>query len=307
MNGPAIELNGLTVKFGDFTAVDNVSFSVATGEIFGFLGANGAGKTTTIRVLCGLLMPTSGSVCVGGQDCAAHGRDIKSIVGYMSQKFTLYDDLTVAENMSFKASLRRMEPILAKQRMEELFSFIGFIYPIATMVRDLPSGIKQQVSLAATLLHDPSIIFLDEPTSGVSPSVRAKFWELIRNLAGKGKTVIVTTHYMDEAEQCGRIALMRAGSVIAMGSPAELKAQAYPEPVMEISAPGVGHQRIAAHLSADSEVARFWPMGLRYHAVTKSKDSVEKIRRSLPQGYSSGVITPSLEDVFMRLVEGDSR
>lgn len=230
----AIEINNLTVKFGDFTAVDNISFSVATGEIFGFLGANGAGKTTTIRVLCGLLHPTSGSVCVGGKECRGQGhdhggRDIKAIVGYMSQKFTLYDDLTVAENMAFKASLRRMPAELMQQRMKELFSFIGFGQNLNTMVKDLPSGIKQQVSLAATLLHDPMIIFLDEPTSGVSPSVRAKFWKLIRELAGKGKTVIVTTHYMDEAEQCGRIALMRDGTIIALGSPAELKEQAFPE------------------------------------------------------------------------------
>jgi ABC-2 type transport system ATP-binding protein len=147
----------------------------------------------------------------------------------MSQKFTLYDDLTVAENMAFKASLRRMTNELMQARMKDLFSFIGFEHKLNTMVRDLPSGLKQQVSLAATLLHDPTIIFLDEPTSGVSPAVRAKFWKLIRNLAGNGKTVIVTTHYMDEAEQCGRIALMRSGSIIALGSPAELKAQAFPE------------------------------------------------------------------------------
>jgi ABC-2 type transport system ATP-binding protein len=229
MNSPAIEIIGLSIKFGEFTAVNNVSFSVNKGEIFGFLGANGAGKTTTIRVLCGLLRPTAGTVYVSGLDAHTGGHGIKSIVGYMSQKFTLYDDLTVTENMSFKASLRRMEPQLAARRTQELFSFIGFTYNANTLVRNLPSGIKQQVSLAATLLHDPSIIFLDEPTSGVSPTVRANFWKLISGLADRGKTIIVTTHYMDEAEQCGRIALMRSGEIIALGSPEELKKQAFPD------------------------------------------------------------------------------
>jgi ABC-2 type transport system ATP-binding protein len=206
-----------------------LSLSVEQGEIFGFLGANGAGKTTAIRVMCGLLVPTSGDVHIAGLDFSRGRTAIKKKVGYMSQKFTLYDDLTVIENLNFKATIRRITEITAEQRIEEIFEFIGYGSGRDTMVRDLPAGVKQQVSLAATLLHDPEIVFLDEPTSGVSPAVRARFWSLIRRLAKEGKTVFVTTHYMDEAEECGRIALMRAGKLIALGSPAGLEKQTYPD------------------------------------------------------------------------------
>ena len=223
-----VELNELTVKFGDFTAVDKLTLSVAKGEIFGFLGANGAGKTTAIRVMCGLLLPTSGDVRIAGMDFSSGKDAIKRKVGYMSQKFTLYDDLSVMENLYFKASMRKISDADAKERIENVFDFIGFKSGHDTMVRELPAGVKQQVSLAATLLHEPEIVFLDEPTSGVSPAVRARFWSLIRKLAQEGKTVFVTTHYMDEAEECGRIALMRAGKLIALGSPRELEKKTYP-------------------------------------------------------------------------------
>jgi ABC-2 type transport system ATP-binding protein len=249
----AVELNNLTVKFGDFAAVNDLSLTVEKGEIFGFLGANGAGKTTAIRVMCGLLLPTSGEVRIAGLDFSKGKDAIKRKVGYMSQKFTLYDDMTVIENLNFKTSMRKIPDDIAKERIEKVFDFIGFKSGQDTMVKDLPAGVKQQVSLAATLIHDPEIVFLDEPTSGVSPAVRARFWSLIRKLAGDGKTVFVTPHYMDEAEECGRIALMRAGKLIALGSPAQLE-----------------------------------------------KDT-----------YLSGVTTagkkPTLEDVFIKLVEGDER
>lgn len=225
----AVEINNLTVKFGDFTAVDSLTLSVERGEIFGFLGANGAGKTTAIRVMCGLLIPTSGDVRVEGLDPRNGLAAIKQTVGYMSQKFTLYDDLTVMENLNFKATIRRMAEKDAAKRVDEIFDFIGYDSGRDTMVKELPAGVKQQVSLAATLLHDPAIVFLDEPTSGVSPAVRARFWSLIRKLAKEGKTVFVTTHYMDEAEECGRIALMRAGKLIALGSPQQLEKDTYPE------------------------------------------------------------------------------
>ena len=224
----AVELNNLTVKFGDFAAVKDLSLSVDKGEIFGFLGANGAGKTTAIRVMCGLLLPTSGDVRIAGLDFSSGKDAIKRKVGYMSQKFTLYDDLTVIENLNFKSALRKIPENISKKRIEAIFEFIGYDYGRDTMVRDLPAGVKQQVSLAATLLHDPEIVFLDEPTSGVSPAVRARFWSLIRRLAKEGKTVFVTTHYMDEAEECGRIALMRTGRLIALGSPAQLERETYP-------------------------------------------------------------------------------
>lgn len=209
----AVNIDNLSVKFGDFLAVDHISFQVKKGEIFGFLGANGAGKTTTIRVLCGLLTPTSGTVSVPE----------KSKVGYMSQKFTLYNDLTVAENLDFIAALRKLEQQTYVKHRQELFDFISFDKPIQTMVKDLPSGMKQQVSLAAALLHDPEIIFLDEPTAGVSSVSRERFWALIRQLAQQGKTLFVTTHHMEEAEYCERIAFMHEGKIIVLDSPENLK------------------------------------------------------------------------------------
>ena len=225
----AVDVKNLSVRFGDFKAVDQISFSVARGEIFGFLGANGAGKTTTIRVLCGLLTPSQGSAEIAGIPVtAARAIDVKNKVGYMSQKFTLYNDLSVGENLEFIASLRKLSDAVLKQRQAELFAFVGFDKPVNTLVKDLPGGMKQQVSLAAALLHDPDIVFLDEPTAGVSPGARAKFWDLIRQLSARGKTIFVTSHYMDEVEQCQRIALMRDGQIIALGSPAELKRSTFP-------------------------------------------------------------------------------
>jgi ABC-2 type transport system ATP-binding protein len=304
----AIAIEHLSVQFGDFRAVDDVSFTVRRGEIFGFLGANGAGKTTTIRVMCGLLVPSGGTVRIAGLTFGrAGGRAIKEKVGYMSQKFTLYDDLTVAENMAFKAALRGIPEDAAAARQRELFDFIGFAYPGTTLVRDLPSGIKQQLSLAATLLHEPEIIFLDEPTAGVSPAVRLRFWELIRQLAGRGRTVIVTTHYMDEAEQCDRIALMRAGKLIALDSPAGLKSRAYPEPLVEVAAPGEPHAAIAAFLERSVGVRRAWPYGLRYHAAMQDAPACAAFLKQLPSGYAGRGIAPSLEDVFVKLVEGVER
>jgi ABC-2 type transport system ATP-binding protein len=305
--GLSIDINNLTVKFGAFVAVDSVSFSVSGGEIFGFLGANGAGKTTTIRVMCGLLTPTGGDVCVAGLGFEKGGDAIKEKVGYMSQKFTLYDDLTVEENMAFKAAIRRISKATARSKQKELFDFIGFAYPVTTLVKHLPTGIKQQISLAASLLHDPDIIFLDEPTSGVSPLLRAKFWDLIRQLAGKGKTVIVTTHYMDEAEQCERIALMRTGKLIALDSPQNLKKMAYPDPVVEVIVREENARGAALRLSEDKDVETLWPYGMKYHAALKAGAALESFLQRLPAGISGSAIAPSLEDVFIRLVEGADR
>nr|BFD66747.1 hypothetical protein HAGR004_17690 [Bdellovibrio sp. HAGR004] len=225
----AVEVRDLSVQFGDFYAVSGLSFSVKKGEVFGFLGANGAGKTTTIRVLCGLLLPSAGQAFVCGLDVLTESFEVKKKVGYMSQKFTLYDDLTVKENLDFTSSLRKMDPNLFQRQKEKLLDMIRFRSSEGTLVRDLPGGIKQQVSLVAAVLHDPEIVFLDEPTAGVSPAFRQRFWKLIDSLASEGKTVFVTTHYMDEAEQCGRIALMRSGELIALDSPAALKRNSFPD------------------------------------------------------------------------------
>jgi ABC-2 type transport system ATP-binding protein len=302
----AVTVENLTVRFGSFTAVDGITFDVSPGEIFGFLGANGAGKTTTIRVLTGLLPPTSGTVRVAGLSFDDGGRAIKSRVGYMSQRFTLYTDLSVAENLSFAAGLRKIPPALAKERTQRLLTFVKFTHPLTTQVRALPGGLKQEVSLVAALLHDPEIVFLDEPTAGVSPSARARFWALIRGLAKEGKTIFVTTHYMDEAEECGRIALMRAGRIIALGSPAELKTHAFPERLVEIqwveAAPADWRESLLA--GAASSVV---PYGLQYHVLIKDAGAWQRFISEQGGRLTSRDIRPSLEDVFIRLVEGVDR
>jgi ABC-2 type transport system ATP-binding protein len=299
----AVEVRDLTVRFGDFKAVDHVSFSVSRGEIFGFLGANGAGKTTTIRVLCGLLTPSDGYVRVAGTGFDEGERAIKSKVGYMSQKFTLYNDLTVEENLNFIASLRKIEPKTYLRRRQELFELISFDKPLDSKVMELPGGIKQQVSLAAALLHDPEIIFLDEPTAGVTPASRARFWTLIREIAGRGKTVFVTTHYMDEAEQCGRIALMRTGELIALDTPAGLKKAAFPMPMFEFDPrEKLSFQELSKVQHGDL-FSFFEPYGLRFHASIVDRVSWERARPGLEKTFRIREIPPTLEDVFIREVE----
>lgn len=302
----AIVVEDLTIRFGEFTAVDRVSFTVSRGEIFGFLGANGAGKTTTIRTLCGLLVPTSGQARVAGLGFADGGKAIKSKVGYMSQKFTLYNDLTVAENLAFAAGLRKLSPRTLAERTRELLGFIGFDYRLDAMVRDLPGGLKQELALAASMLHDPEIIFLDEPTSGVAPAARARFWRLIRKLTDAGKTVLVTTHYMDEAEQCGRIALMRAGRLIALDAPEELKAKTFPQPLVELE-PGAADPAAVDKLRSGAGVLSAQPYGMRYHLVLENEAAWDRLARIVPPGAAARRIKPSLEDVFIRLVEGGER
>ena len=317
MNAPApsVEVKNLTVAFGEFKAVDDISFEVQPGEIFGFLGANGAGKTTTIRVLCGLLKPTRGEVCVGGL-CLRDGlTPVKQRVGYMSQKFTLYQDLTVIENLEFTAALRKMPQDLFKSRVEEILNFIGFDRDRKTLVRDLPGGLKQEVSLAAAILPDPIVVFLDEPTAGVTPAARARFWALIRNLSEKGKTVFVTTHYMDEAEQCGRIALMRTGRIIALDTPAGLKQSAFPESMVELTlAPDHPHsldnqaeKTLLERLKAEGGLLEMKPHGMRYHALVGNADVWNRCLQSAGRDFTAKPILPSLEDVFIRLVEGPQR
>ena len=303
MNKTTVEVSGLTVRFGDFTAVDRISFSVRSGETFGFLGANGAGKTTTIRVLCGLLHPTEGNVRVAGVGFADGERAIKSKVGYMSQKFTLYNDLTVDENLSFIASLRKLDPQIYVRRRQELFDFISFDRSIHDMVSDLPGGTKQQVSLAAALLHDPEIIFLDEPTAGVSPASRIRFWSLIRKLSDSGKTVFVTTHYMDEAEQCGRIALMREGKIIALDTPEGLKRAAFPMPMLEFNPKGSLSFAEVSNWAHHDIFSFFEPYGLRFHASIKNEDEWDRVRSQFEEKFIIRRIKPSLEDVFIHSVE----
>jgi ABC-2 type transport system ATP-binding protein len=303
-NSLAVEVKDLTVRFGDFKAVDDVSFSVAPGEIFGFLGANGAGKTTTIRVLCGLLKPSDGYVRVAGIGFEQGEQLIKSKVGYMSQKFTLYNDLTVEENLSFTAALRKMPTKEYIARRDELFRMISFDRPLNSKVAELSGGVKQQVSLAAALLHDPEVVFLDEPTAGVTPASRARFWALIRKIAEHGKTVFVTTHYMDEAEQCGRIALMRTGKLIALDTPIGLKRSAFPESLFEFDPKvEIRFEEISA-LQKDPVFSFFEPYGLRFHASVGNPVEWARRKPEFESRFAIRSIDPTLEDVFIRIVEG---
>lgn len=304
----SVDVSHLSVFFGDFRAVDDISFTVQYGEIFGFLGANGAGKTTTIRVLCGLLPPTSGAAKVAGLSFTrGEGTQIKARVGYMSQKFTLYDNMTVHENLIFMGSLRKMEPDLLKKRMEELLTFVGYTHSLTTFVQDLPGGMRQQVSLAAAVLHDPEILFLDEPTSGVTPVARARFWKLIRELAAKGKTVFVTTHYMDEAEQCERIALMRDGKIIALDSPDHLRDEAIRDPLFELEPLGAADTTLLEKIRKHASVQYFQVHGMRYHVLVGNLPLWEEFAKELSSSFRIRKIRPSLEDVFIRLVEGKER
>lgn len=307
MSNFSVEASHLVVKFGDFSAVDDVTFSVNAGEIFGFLGANGAGKTTTIRVLCGLLIPTSGHVHVGGSTYEHGDEIIKSKVGYMSQKFTLYNDLTIMENFEFSAALRKLSKNRLQERIKELVEFINLNKPLYTLVKDLPGGVKQQVSLAASILHDPEIIFLDEPTAGVTPAARARFWSLIRELSSKGKTVFVTTHYMDEAEQCQRIALMRSGQIIALDSPSELKRKTFPLPIFELDPIIKKDHDLIKDLKNHKSIESVDSYGFKYHAIIRDPEAWNLLALKLSSDFKIRQIPPSLEDVFIRLVEGGSR
>lgn len=302
-----VVVNNLNVIFGKFYAVKDVSFAVERGEIFGFLGANGAGKTTTIRVLCGLIVPSSGEVLIDS-DHFVKGKEnlIKQKVGYMSQRFTLYDDLTINENLSFAASLRKIEKAKFELARDRLFEFIDFTQDTDTIVSDLPGGIKQEVALVASILHDPVLIFLDEPTAGVAPAARARFWTLIKKLASIGKTIFVTTHYMDEAENCDRIALMRSGELIALDSPEGLKKSTYKQQIYNITA--INKEGLARLKSeAESVFSMFDPYGSHYHAMVRSDLNEQAVLDRLSQYCSIEKIEPSLEDVFVKLVEGDTR
>jgi ABC-2 type transport system ATP-binding protein len=223
MNAVAVEIRDLVKRFGDFIAVDHVSLNVGRGEIFGFLGPNGAGKSTTIRILCGLLAPTEGSATVGGYDVATESEAIKRSIGYMSQKFSLYDDLQVEENIDFFSGVYGVANGRRAERKEYVLRMAGLEDRRHSMTHLLAGGWKQRLALGCAILHEPPILFLDEPTSGVDPIARRDFWDLIYQLSEAGRTIFVSTHYMDEAEYCHRLALMYRGKVIALGAPSELK------------------------------------------------------------------------------------
>jgi ABC-2 type transport system ATP-binding protein len=222
---PAIEATDLTRVFGSFTAVDHISFTVGVGEVFGFLGANGAGKTTAMRMLTGLLAPSSGQARVAGFDVYSESEKIKQSIGYMSQKFSLYDDLTASENIRLYGGIYGLSRAQVRARTSQILTRLGLAHASTVPVRSLPLGWKQKLAFSVALLHEPRVVFLDEPTGGVDPITRRQFWELIYESAHAGTSVLVTTHYMDEAEYCDRLSIMVNGRIGAIGTPAELKRQ----------------------------------------------------------------------------------
>lgn len=303
MTKKAVVVKNMSVKFGDFYAVRDVSFDVSRGEIFGFLGANGAGKTTTIRVLCGLL-PASSGVVIVDDVLFLQGREneVKKKVGYMSQRFTLYDDLSVKENFDFAAALRNLTKKQYLEQRKKLLEFIGFDRNLRVVVKNLPAGLKQQIALCVALLHNPKIIFLDEPTAGVAPRARLNFWKLIKKLAKDGKTIFVTTHYMDEAENCGRIALMRDGRLIEIDSPENLKQKVFGDSLYRL------RSRKKNPKMPDLDLLDMWqPYGASYHLHFKDSVRVAKYLRDLKSDWEISQVSPSLEDVFIKLVEEQNK
>jgi len=304
--GPAVEVEDLTRRFGSFTAVNRVSFSVPAGQIFGFLGPNGAGKSTVIRMLCGVLKPSGGRGEVLGFDIARQPEKIKEHIGYMSQKFSLYDDLTVEENIEFYGGIYSLTGKRLEERKAWAVEITGLADHARSMTKVLSSGWKQRLAMACSILHEPPVIFLDEPTSGVDPVSRRRFWDLISAMAQAGVTVFVTTHYMEEAEYCDRLALIYQGNIVVMGTPAELKTKIMREAILDIHCPRPFEVMDAiAALPGVREAALF---GSGLHAVVMDPDEAGwRIRRELERlGVpleSMEQVVPSMEDVFVALIE----
>jgi ABC-2 type transport system ATP-binding protein len=296
-----VDVSGLTKKFGDFTAVDGISFTVGKGEIFGFLGPNGAGKSTTIKMLCGILQPTSGAGHVSGFDIQKENNKIRKIIGYMSQKFSLYEDLTVAENLEFFGSVYGLKGKKLAERSISAMELAGLPGQGNAPVKKLPVGFRQRLSLGAAILHDPPILFLDEPTSGVDPLMRRNFWDLIYRFAQEGKTIFVTTHYMEEAEHCDRIALIISGGIIAMDSPENLK-QSLPYSVYALKTENfIGLFNLVSGWGFIHEAAIF---GSDIHILCDKDFPLEKeLAASLGGSWGGSYIlervNPTLEDVFV--------
>jgi ABC-2 type transport system ATP-binding protein len=309
-NNNAVVVKDLERRFGNFMAVNRVSFEVKKGEIFGFLGPNGAGKSTTIRILCGILAPSGGTGTVAGFNILNEAEKIKTHIGYMSQKFSLYEDLTVEENINFYSGIYNISGEKKEERKDWVLRMAGLLNHRDSRTALLSGGWKQRLALGCAVLHEPPIIFLDEPTSGVDPISRRRFWDLIYELAGKGVTVFVTTHYMDEAEYCDRIGLIYRGELIALGTPELLKTQWMQEDVLEcLSERPQDALEVLEKISTVREAALF---GKGIHVVVEDADKAVHIIQDtlIERGFKVfriGKIVPSLEDVFVSLIEARDR
>jgi ABC-2 type transport system ATP-binding protein len=306
----AIEVRDLEMSFGGFRAVAGVSFTVRRGEIFGLLGPNGAGKSTTIRMLCGLLVPTGGSGRVAGLDIVRDTERIRARIGYMSQRFSLYDELTVEENIDFFSGIYRLPRDRREARKAWVLEMAGLREHRRSRTAELPGGWKQRLALGCAVLHEPPILFLDEPTSGVDPNSRRRFWDLIHGLAAGGVTVLVTTHYMEEAEYCDRLGVVYRGELAALGTPAELKAGLMREPVVGVEC--ARPQDALAVVEALPSVREAALHGGGLHAVARDAEAaLREIRAALAaagiRAGRVGRVTPSLEDVFVSLIESRDR
>ena len=302
----AVSVRDLSRTFGSFVAVDSVSFSVHTGEIFGFLGPNGAGKSTTIRMLCGLLRPSSGSGTVAGFDVLSQAEQIKQHIGYMSQKFSLYEDLTVSENIDFYGGIYGLRGSQLAKRRDWALAMAGLKDHRQSLTSILSGGWRQRLALACSILHEPPILFLDEPTSGVDPLSRRRFWDLIYSMADQGITVFVTTHYMEEAEYCNRIALIYHGKMIALGSPLELKTKAMHDSLFDLRCPDPQPLIEPLRKLPGVRDATLFGAGLHILATDaeKARREIENLLANMGYaGHAVDIITPSMEDVFISLIE----
>lgn len=302
----SIQVNNLTKRFGTFTAVDKVSFNVKAGKIFGFLGANGAGKSTTIRMLCGILAPTEGDALIDGYSVMNQPDKVKEHIGYMSQKFSLYNDLTVEENIEFFGGVYGLSSKKINERKKWVLEIANLKGKENLITGSLPGGIKQRLALGTAVIHEPKIVFLDEPTSGVDPISRRNFWDLINSLSANGTTVLVTTHYLEEAEYCNNIILINAGKLIAEGNSQKLKKDYIPGLVLEIEcSPVVDGMEVLQKQDFAGEVSIF---GNKIHLITNEK-SIDKnrissiLQENSIQLLNVNKIVPTLEDVFIYLLD----
>jgi ABC-2 type transport system ATP-binding protein len=298
---PVITADGLTIRFGDFTAVDRVSFEINKGELFGFLGPNGSGKTTIIKALCGLLVPTEGTGTILGMDIRKHGAEIKRHVGYMSQKFGLYEDLTVSENLAFYGGVFGIVGQRAVARKKEVLALTGLEPYLDRRVSALSGGWKQRLALGCAIIHRPEVVFLDEPTAGIDPVARRSLWDLFFQLSGEGVTFFVTTHYMDEAERCGRVGYIYQSKLVALGTIGELQhlPEANPPGTSRVQIETQDASTILGPLRGMTGVREATIFGRSIHALVET-DKIDALRQRFPNAQIATIV-PSLEDVFVTL------